>query len=115
MKNTTLIGEKGENTAVIFLKSKQYIIIDKNFRCKFGEIDIIAKKDDFLIFIEVKTRKSSNFGRASEFVDKKKQEKIIITAQTFIQQNQYDLQPRFDVIEVYNTSINHIESAFECS
>ena len=113
-------GNKGENLACIFLESKEYSIVEKNFRAAKCEIDIIAKKDEYIIFIEVKTRKSQKFGSASQSVGFGKQKNIIKAAEMFLTMNDLymDLQPRFDVIEVYmddktgRNYINHIEFAF---
>lgn len=113
MKNTTAIGNNGEQRACDYIKS--YEIIVRNYRSRYGEIDIIAKDGDFLVFIEVKTRKTKKYGQASEFVNFAKQQKIIKTASQFLMQNTLDLQPRFDVIEVYNNEINHIKNAFTCT
>ena len=113
-------GNKGENIACVFLKSKGYIIVEKNFRAAKCEIDIIAQKEEYIIFIEVKTRKSQKFGNASQSVGIEKQKNIIKTAEIFIAKNEIytDAQPRFDVIEVYidvktgKNYISHIEFAF---
>ena len=112
---TQLIGNFGEEAAAEYLKNKEYLILQRNFRCKSGEIDIIAVKDGSTVFVEVKTRKNSKYGYASEFVDYRKQEKIRKAAMYFIKN--YDADMRFDVIEVYHsgasvTEINHIEDAF---
>jgi len=112
---TQLIGNFGEDAAVEYLKNKGYLILQRNFRCKSGELDIIAVKDGCTVFVEVKTRKNSKYGYASEFVDYRKQEKIRKAAMYFIKS--YDADMRFDVIEVYHSGasvneINHIEDAF---
>lgn len=112
---TQLIGNFGEDAACEYLKSKGYLVIQRNFRCKSGEVDIICAKDGCTVFVEVKTRKSDKFGRASEYVDFRKQEKLRRAALYFIKDDSADM--RFDVIEVYHsgtavTEINHIEDAF---
>lgn len=112
------IGDFGESAACNYLVRNGYAIIKRNFRLKCGEIDIIAKKDGTTVFVEVKTRRSTDFGRPSEFVDFRKQAKIRKTAMCFIKSLDTDM--RFDVIEVLYkeiygkfeiTSINHIENA----
>lgn len=115
MKNTTVIGKIGEDNACDFLIKKGYEILFRNFHSRFGEIDIIATKDDVLAFVEVKKRKNTDFGQPSEYVTLKKQQKIIKTATIFLMEHDLDLQPRFDIIEVYKNQINHIKSAFECN
>lgn len=109
------IGNLGETASCEFLTRAGYKIIQRNFRCKTGEIDIIALKDGCTVFVEVKTRKNSHYGHASEFVDYRKQLKIKRAALYFLKS--LDVDMRFDVIEVYHnggkvTEINHIEDAF---
>ena len=109
------IGNLGENAAAEFLKGKGYNVLQRNFRCKTGEIDIICIKDGCTVFVEVKTRKNSLYGSAAEFVNYYKQIKIKKAAMYFIKSEDADM--RFDVVEVYHkdgevTEINHIEDAF---
>ena len=118
--NNKEFGNSGENTACLFLESKGYRIIEKNYRAYRKEIDIIAQKDEYIIFAEVKTRRSVNFGTASESVNIKKQQHIISAAKLFLLKNNLysELQPRFDVIEVYHDEktgknyVRHIDGAF---
>lgn len=110
-------GKLGEDIALEFLTKKGYNLIERNYHSHFGEIDIIMKNDRYIIFVEVKLRKNSKYGTPAEFVTVKKQQKIIITAEDWIINNKTELQPRFDVIEIYMpenkaVSINHIENAF---
>lgn len=115
-KNANIMGIVGEDLAVNFLTENGYEILDRNFRDYFGEIDIIAKKDDTISFVEVKERVSDAFGNAFEFVDKNKQEKIKKCAVSYlISKKIEDLQPRFDVVEVYpnEKKINFYEDAFQ--
>ena len=109
------IGDIGENAAAEYLKEKGYTVIQRNFRCKTGEIDIICLKDGCTVFVEVKTRKSAAYGSAAEFVNYQKQLKIKRAAMYFIKNADADM--RFDVVEVYHTNgnireINHIQDAF---
>ncbi len=114
------LGAFGERKAANYLRLHGYRIVETNFRCRQGEIDIIARKRGFIVFAEVKLRKNSDFGQAREFVTCAKQRRVTIAAQLWLQKNETELQPRFDVIEVYapdgvNTkkvTINHIENAF---
>ena len=122
MDNKKLLGSIGENAASEFLEGRGYKIIDKNFRCKIGEIDIIAADNDVIVFVEVKTRSSNIYGQPSEAVNFYKQRKIVQTALTFIKKNKlYDWMSRFDVVEVilddhHNAiDINLIKNAFEYS
>lgn len=117
--NTKLKGRFGEQTAANYLKKKNYKIVGLNYSCRFGEIDIIASNKKYIVFVEVKMRKSSDFAEAKEFVTISKQEKIIKTASIWLSKNETNLQPRFDVIEVYapdgisTIKINHIKNAFQ--
>ena len=113
------LGRFGEEQAARYLRKKGYTILARNYRCRQGEIDIIARKKDFVVFVEVKLRKDDSFAAAREFVTRGKQEKILKTAGLWLSQNDCELQPRFDVIEVYAprgmdgpVSIEHLEDAF---
>ena len=118
--STKAIGNKGEKIAARYLKKNGYKIIAKNYFSAHGEIDIIATKNDVLVFVEVKARKDcqshfDNYGLPSEAVTKSKQQHIIYTARKFLENNNFDLEIRFDVIEVYlslKPRIHHIEDAF---
>ncbi len=116
---TKEIGDFGEDAAEKYLKDNDYEVLKRNFRLKFGEIDIIAKQNDCIVFVEVKTRKSSDFGQPSEYVNLRKQIRIKKAAAVYIDIENNDI--RFDVIEVFYSerggktvlnSINHIENAF---
>ena len=114
------IGALGEDTAVEYLRTNGYTILERNFSCRFGEADIIAEGGGCLVFAEVKLRKDRRFAEAREFVDRKKQEKIIKTAKYYLMKHETDMPIRFDVIEIYGTpasgekpQIEHIEDAFE--
>lgn len=112
-----LFGSAGECSAADYLKKKKYKILGQNFTCRFGEIDLIAQHEGFIVFVEVKTRRDENYATAREFVTRAKQERVMKTAMLWLQQNNVDLQPRFDVIEVVGAGkrqeITHIENAFE--
>ena len=113
-------GAWGERIAARFLKRKFYRIIETGYRSRYGEIDIIAKRGKFLVFVEVKLRKSAYFAEAKEFVDSAKQIRVTQTASMYLAENDTNLQPRFDVIEVYapegletkKPTIYHLEDAF---
>lgn len=107
-------GGSGEDAANKYLKKNKYKIIQKNYKNKIGEIDIIAVDNDYLVFIEVKTRKSHEHGTGLEAVNYNKQKKIILVAESFLYTHrEYDnCFCRFDVIEVFNEEITHIKDAF---
>ena len=121
MKKTEL-GAWGEDRAAEYLQNAGYRVLRRNFRCRAGEIDLIVQRGDTLVFVEVKLRKNSLHGEAREFVTVSKQRKIRTAASYFLAGNSrvQDLQPRFDVIEIYAPqgmngpyTLNHLENAFE--
>ncbi len=115
-----LLGRWGEAAVSAWLRKKGYKIIGAGYRCRFGEIDLIATKDKFICFTEVKMRKNADFACAREFVDRRKQERLRLTAQHYLCEHPTELQPRFDVAEIYapvgistkDPKINYIENAF---
>ena len=120
MEKSKTLGVWGEDLTAAFLEKKGCRIIGRNYRCPYGEIDLIAESEGFLLFVEVKLRKSAHFAPAAEFVDRRKQEKLKITAQYWLMEHDTLLQPRFDVVEVYapygmetaHPDIRHLEEAF---
>lgn len=121
MGRNNLVGAWGEALAAQYLKKKRYRILASSYRCRFGEIDLIASNNRYLVFVEVKLRKSDKFAQGREFVDYYKQNRLRSTAEMYLSQFPTQLQPRFDVIEIYAPKgtatskpiINHLEDAFE--
>ena len=113
--NSTLTGREGEAKAAEYLRKKRYDIIGANYRCRFGELDLIAKKGELVIFVEVKLRKNDRFGAAADAVTHSKREKLRKAALSWLAATDCTAPTRFDVIEIYteNGRINHIENAFE--
>ena len=115
------LGDFGEDAACSYLKKKRYRIESRNFSCRRGEIDIIARKGEYLVFVEVKLRRNADFGEAKEFVTQTKQRRVIAAAEYWLMKHPTELQPRFDVIEIYapeglqttRPEIHHIEDAFQ--
>ena len=113
-------GNWGEDRAALYLRLHGYRIVERNFRCRQGEIDIIARQGDIIAFVEVKQRKNADFGEAREFVTFSKQRRVIAAAELWLLKTRCELQPRFDVIEVYAPQgtktpfpeIHHLEDAF---
>lgn len=108
------IGNRYEALTVKYLEKLGYIILEKNFRCRLGEIDIIAEDNDYLVFIEVKYRKNSSSGFSLEAVDIKKQRTIFKVAEFFMLKNRIpeNHPSRFDVIGIDKECISHIKNAF---
>lgn len=115
-----LLGRWGETIVAEDMRKRGWRILASGYRCRFGEIDLIATDGKFLTFTEVKLRKSSDYGRAAEAVDRRKQSRIRATAQLYLAQHPTDRQPRFDVAEIYAPqgfqtpapTVHYIENAF---
>ncbi len=110
--NTSKIGRIGEMKARAFLKFKLYKILECNYKRRTGEIDIIAKKGEYIVFIEVKYRKNLKMGYPLEAVDFKKQERIRKTAMVYLAEKGLECDVRFDCVEILGNKISHIENAF---
>ena len=114
------MGARGDLLAGEYLRRKGYALLAHSYRSRLGEIDLIVSDDRFLVFVEVKLRKNDKFARAVEYVDYKKQENLRITAEYYLSEHPTELQPRFDVIEIYaprgmntpDAKITHWEDAF---
>lgn len=113
------LGDFGEAIARRYLEKQGFKILEKNYRTKFGEIDLICTADKKLIFVEVKTRKSDAYGRPAEAVTDTKIKHMKLAAEKYYSRHQSDAEVRFDVIEVYASkvsggfeyeSLNHIEN-----
>ena len=116
-----MLGAWGESLAAEYLQKKRYKVIASQYRCRFGEIDLIVCNRKHIVFVEVKLRKSDQFARAAEFVDYHKQNRLRTTAAFYLSENETNLHPRFDVIEIYapqgmetqSPVIIHLEDAFQ--
>jgi len=121
MGRNNIVGAWGESLAAQYLKKKRYKLLATGYRCRFGEIDLIVSSREYIVFVEVKLRKSDKFASAMEFVNYHKQNRIRTTAEIYLSQYPTDLQPRFDVVEIYapegvdtrNPEIHHLEDAFQ--
>lgn len=120
MGRNNVVGAWGEAVAADYLRKKRFQVIATGYRCRYGEIDLIVQNRQYLVFVEVKLRSSDRFAEAREFVDLHKQERLRVTASLYLDQFPTELQPRFDVIEVYapegtatkHPRIIHLEDAF---
>ena len=115
-----LLGRWGESVAAQELRRRGYTIVAAGWHCRFGEIDLIATNEKYIAFTEVKLRADARFAMAREFVDARKQQRLRTAAQMYLATHPTDLQPRFDVVEVYapegmqtkSPQINVLENAF---
>jgi len=115
-----LLGKWGERLVADDLRKRGWRILEVNYRCRHGEIDMIAENRQYISFVEVKLRRSDRFGQPREFVTREKQRKLRTAAELYLMENPTQLQPRFDVAEVYapqgmNTPrpvITYLENAF---
>lgn len=120
MGRNNIVGAWGESLAAAYLLKKKFKIVASGYRCRFGEIDLIAADKKYLVFVEVKLRKANNFANAKDFVDYHKQNRLRTTAELYLSRNPTNLIPRFDVIEIYapqgvetpKPEIHHLEDAF---
>ena len=121
MGRNNLVGAWGESLAAAYLQQRRYKLLATGYRSRFGEIDLIVTDRKYIVFVEVKLRKNDKFASAMEFVDLRKQNRIRTTAEIYLEQYPTDLQPRFDVIEIYapqgidtqKPEIHHLEDAFQ--
>ena len=119
--NIGKLGKLGENMVVSFLKKQKCNIVARNYQCRFGEIDIIAETNEYILFVEVKTRTENSLVSGAEAVNHAKQKRIMLTAEHYLLTAESTLQPRFDVAEVTvsisddgknHYSLNYIKNAF---
>ena len=114
MNNKALTGKLGEDLAAAYLSGHGYEIVARNYRFKHAEIDIIAKKAKFLIFVEVKARRSNTFGYPEEAVGKHKVKKVLEAADQYTYEQKWEGNIRFDIIAINTATheIDHFEDAF---
>lgn len=117
MSAPNLLGKAGEDAAADYLIGKGYAICDRNWRKNRLELDIVASKDGMLVFVEVKTRRNTDFREPHEAVDWKKIRHIVVAADAYIKQHDIETDVRFDIIDVVGRDghfqITHIEDAFD--
>ena len=119
--NLGVIGKTAEDKTVSFLRKNGYRVIKRNYSCRFGEIDIIAEKGEFIVFVEVKARKENGIVSPLEAVDSAKLQRIMLTAEDYISKTECQAQPRFDIAQVtvkevengkISYSLHYLENAF---
>jgi putative endonuclease len=110
------LGKKGEKLAIDFLIENDYKILEKNYRYLKAEVDIIARKKDVLVVVEVKTRSSDYFGNPQDFITQKKIKLLVSAMDYYVVQRDLEVEVRFDIIAIIHqkdrTKIEHLENAF---
>jgi putative endonuclease len=109
-------GQAAEEKALGYLQGKGLRLLNRNYRCKSGEIDLVMQQNNTLVFVEVRYRQSSHFGSAAESVTSSKQRKLLLTANHYLQKNGLDRPCRFDVVAIggkNQTEIEWIQNAFQ--
>ena len=112
MNRNDLIGKQGEEAAREYLRQRGYSIVERNWRCPFGEIDIVARDGDTLVFVEVKRRSSSGYGGAEGALTQHKQRRIVAAARMYLARSGSDLPVRFDLVAIDRGRINLFKDAF---
>ncbi len=119
MTNTHLtFGKQGETHAQTFLRARGFVVIDTNWRCSFGELDIVAERDGLLVFVEVKTRRTTDSADALALITPRKRERLLRAVYHYLEVKAFELrQWRVDVIAVTlwrgQVSIEHVEDALD--
>ena len=110
------LGKKGEQLAVDFLLQNGYEIVERNYRFQKTEVDIIAKKNDILAVVEVKTRSTKDFGNPQDFVKPKQIQRLVKAVDEYVTTHKLDIEVRFDIIAIIKIGkqfeIEHLENAF---
>lgn len=116
MANHNELGKKGEDLAVSFLLKHSYEILERNYTFQKAEVDIIARKNDVLAVVEVKTRSTHVFGNPQDFLKPKQIQRIVKAVDNYVTSNQLDVEVRFDIIAIVKNGnqfdIEHLENAY---
>ena len=116
MAKHLILGQKGEDIAAQYLEQHGYTILDRNWRCGHKDLDLVATKDNIVVFVEVKTRSTIDWGDPFEAVTAQKIRRIVNSADAYIRFNCIDMDARFDIISIVleygEFKIEHIEQAF---
>lgn len=108
-----LLGQYGEEQATELLRSKGYTILERNYRCRFGEVDIIARRGEEVVFVEVRTRTSASFGRPEESVNYRKVRRLALVASYYLSRQGWPATTcRFDLVVILGDRVEHLPDAF---
>lgn len=117
MSTTKSLGDRGEALTAEYLRERGYELLASQFRCRFGEIDLIAQRGDVLCFVEVKLRGSKSYGLPRDYVTAAKQRRLRTAASFYLARHDPDVNARFDVAEIYDDEkpprLEYIEDAFQ--
>lgn len=106
-------GCEAEERACAHLRRRGLTLLERNFRCRRGEIDLIMRDGSTVVFVEVRYRRNARFGDSAETVDVRKQHRLLAAAQTYLQRNAHQTPCRFDVVAITGTELQWITNAFE--
>ena len=107
------LGREGEDRALVYLENRGLTLVERNFRCKMGEIDLIMRDADTLVFVEVRRRNNSRYGGASASITPSKQKKLVLAAQVFLSRHAVLPKCRFDVIAMTGDEVEWLKNAIE--
>ncbi len=113
MNTRERLGRAGEEIACEYLREQGYSIIERNWRCRFGEIDIVARDGDEIAFVEVKSRSRPGYGGPVEALTRRKRERIITAARMYLSQTESDLAVRFDLVAIQGEDVSLFKGAFQ--
>lgn len=108
------IGDAGEDMALAYLQQHRLALVERNFVCKGGEIDLIMRSGDMLVFVEVRHRAVGRFGDAAASVTRRKQNRLIVAAQSYLQRYRHPPACRFDVVAIDGAVITWLKDAIDC-
>lgn len=108
------IGDAGEAMALAYLQQHRLVLVERNFVCKGGEIDLIMRNDDMIVFVEVRHRAVGRFGDAAASVTRRKQNRLIVAAQSYLQRYRHPPACRFDVVAIDGAVITWLKNAIDC-
>jgi len=116
MAKHLILGQKGEDIAARYLEQHGYVVLDRNWRSGHKELDLVVRKDNTVVFVEVKTRTGTDYGDPWNFVDNRKIRRIVNSADAYIRFRCIDLDVRFDIVSITvedgDFKVEHIEEAF---
>jgi len=116
MAKHNILGHEGEDMAAKYLEQKGYVVLDRNWHCGHKDLDLVVTKDNVVVFVEVKTRTSTDYGDPQDFVDIRKIRRIVNSADAYLRFRCIDMDARFDIISIVvgggDFKVEHIEQAF---